>query len=228
MRITILSAFLVVLSFTTSTLAHDGGNLDEMMGAKEQFFQAIDQPAPPFELADANGNIVRLSDFADKIVVLNFIFAGCTDVCPLQSELIADVQSKINISPMKNMVQFISVTTNPSVDTPDILKNYGAAHGLDPVNWLFLTSPPGSPETTTRQLAEKYKVRFAPLDDGQQLHGVVTHVIDRGGRFAAKFHGLRFEPVNLVLYINGLINARSHSEKPSEASWWDTIRGLFR
>jgi protein SCO1 len=32
-------------------------------------------------------------------------------------------------------------------------------------------------------------------------------VIDRGGRFAAKFHGLRFDPLNLVMYVNGLTNS---------------------
>ena len=229
MRLTHLTALLVALSLATPAMAHHPGeNLDEVMGDKEQFFQKIDEPAPPFELADADGNPVRLSDFADKIVVLNFIFASCTDVCPLQSELIADVQSEINITPMKDMVQFITVTTDPDVDTPDVLRSYGAAHGLDADNWMFLTRRPGDAEAATRELSEAYNVRFEPLEDGQQMHGVVTHVIDRGGRFAAKFHGLRFEPVNLVLYINGLTNAPVRSEKLPETGWWDSIRGLFQ
>jgi protein SCO1/2 len=160
--------------------------------------------------------------------VLNFIFAGCTDVCPLHSALIADVQSKINFTPMKDMVRFITVTTNPEVDTADVLKSYGEAHDLDPHNWIFLTRRPGDPEAATRKLSETYNVKFEPLDDGQQMHGVVTHVIDRGGRFAAKFHGLRFEPLNLVLYINGLTNARARPSRPAEAGWWDGINGLFR
>ena len=230
MRLMLRSIVLVAaVTFSTAATAHDdGANLDELMGAREQFFQTIDQPAPPFELADAEGNPVRLSDFADKIVVLNFIFASCTDVCPLHSELIADVQSKINITPMKGMVQFITVTTDPDVDTPDVLRSYGEAHGLDPYNWIFLTKRPGDAEDTTRQLAGAYNVRFDPLDDGQQMHGVVTNVIDRGGRLAAKFHGLRFDPVNLVLYINGLTNAPARSEKPTETGWWSRINGLFQ
>jgi len=204
---------------------HPGADLDRVMGSKEQFFQAIDRPAPPFELADADGNIVRLSDFDDKIVVLNFIFASCADVCPLHSALIAEVQENINITPMKDMVQFITVTTDPGTDTPAVLKTYGDAHRLNPYNWVFLTSRPGQPEDATRQLAEEYDIRFAPLDDGQQMHGVVTHVIDRGGRFAAKFHGLRFEPVNLVLYVNGLTNMPTDA---TEAGWWETLKELFR
>lgn len=207
---------------------HPGADLDRVMGSKERFFQAIDSPAPPFALADADGNIVKLSDFTDKIVVLNFIFASCTDVCPLHSALIADVQSKINVTPMKDMVQFITVTTDPEVDTADVLKSYGETHGLDPHNWLFLTRRPGDPEHATRRLSETFNVKFQPLDDGQQMHGVVTHVIDRGGRLAAKFHGLRFEPLNLVLYINGLTNAPSRPPKPAETGWWDSVKGLFR
>ena len=164
---------------------HPGADLDKIMGNKEQFFQAIDSPAHHFELSDADGNIVKLTDFADKIVVLNFIFGGCTDVCSLHSSLIVNVQSKINITPIKDMVQFISVTTDPMDDTADVLKSYGEAHGLDPFNWMFLNRLPGYPEDATRALSKIYNVKFEPVDDGQQMHGVVTHVIDRDGRFAA-------------------------------------------
>ena len=140
----------------------------------------------------------------------------------------ADVQSKSNVTPMKDMIQFITVTTAPDLDTADVLKSYGEAHGLDPYNWMFLTRRPGDPEDATRTLSETYKVRFEPLNDGQQMHGVVTHVIDRDGRFAAKFHGLRFEPLNLVHYINGLTNASSRPSRPAEAGWWNSVKGLFR
>jgi len=230
MRLTLLSALLLaVFAVAPGAMAHHPGeDLDKVMFSKEQFFQAIDQPAPPFELADPDGNAVRLSDFSDTIVVLNFIFAGCTDVCPLHSALIADVQAKVNATPMRDMVQFITVTTDPATDTPDVLRAYGGAHRLDPDNWMFLTKRPGDPEGATRKLAETYNVRFEPLDDGQQMHGVVTHVIDRGGRFAAKFHGLKFASLNLVLYINGLTNAPHRPEKPAEAGWWESVKALFR
>ena len=186
---------------------HPVADLDRLMGSEEKYFQAIDAPAAPrFELAGAEGNPVRLSDFSDKVVVLNFVFASCTDVCPLHSDLIARVQALVNETPMKDLVQFLTVTTDPAGDTPEVMKGYAKAHGLDPYNWTFLTTREGQPEDATRKLSEEYDVRFDPLEGGQQMHGVVTHVIDRGGRFAAKFHGLRFDPLNLVMYVNGLTN----------------------
>jgi protein SCO1 len=124
----------------------------------------------------------------------------------VHSELIARVQGMVNDTPMKDMVQFLTVTTDPADDTADVMKAYGDAHGLDASNWMFLTTKPGQPDDTTRKLSEGYDVRFDPLEGGQQMHGVVTHIIDRDGRFAAKFHGLRFDPLNLVFYINGLTN----------------------
>jgi protein SCO1/2 len=225
-----LAAFAVSVAFALPLPAiahHPGADLDEVMGSKERYFQAIDEPAPAFELADADGNPVRLADFADKIVVLNFIFASCTDFCPLHSELIAEVQANIAAAPMKDMVQFITVTTDPVKDTAEVLRGYGEAHGLDPSNWKFLTTRPGEPEDTTRKLAMAYGLRFDPVEGGQQMHGVVTNVIDRDGRLAAKFHGLRFEPVNLVLYINGLINNAQDTRAKPEPAWRDWLRGLF-
>jgi protein SCO1/2 len=223
-----LIGFVILALAAVPAAAHqEDADLDQLMGSREKFFQPIDQPqAPAFELADAEGNIVRLSDFSDKIVVLNFIFASCTDVCPLHSTLIAEIQEKVNITPMKDMVQFITVTTDPLKDTPEVLRTYGEPRGLDPANWMFLTRAPGQPEDATRKLAETYNLRFQPLDDGQQLHGVVTNVIDRGGRFAAKFHGLRFDPLNLVLYLNALSNDTRPKELV-EPSWWQRLQSWF-
>ena len=204
---------------------HPGEALDEVMTGQEQYFQTIDQPAPDFNLHDVEGQPVSLSDFADKVVVLDFVFASCTDLCPLQSEFLAEVQEKVNASPMKDMVQFVTVTTDPASDTPDAMRAYGEAHGLDPANWTFLTTRPGDPEAATRALSAAYDNTFTPTGDGQQMHGAVFHVIDRGGRLAGKFHGLAFEPMNMVLYINGLTNAQHEA---TEAGWWDSMAGLFR
>src|SRR3546814_10273270 len=88
------------------------------MTGKEQFFQTIDGPAPGFDLVDADGRPVALSDFADRIVVMHFIYAGCPDVCPLHADRIAEIQEMINQTPMKDRVQFVSITTDPANATP--------------------------------------------------------------------------------------------------------------
>src|SRR3546814_8043323 len=100
--------------------------------------------------------------------------------------------------------EFISVTTDPEHDTADVLVEYGSVHGLDPSNWHFLTRTTDQLEASTRKLAEAYGHRFTPVDGQYQVHGIVTHIIDRDGQWRANFHGLKFSPVNMVLFINAL------------------------
>lgn len=213
-------AIFALLTLTSGAQAHDeAAGIDSYMLAEERFFQVIDQLAPPFNLVDMDGNPVSLTSLADKVVVLDFVFASCTDLCPLQSQVMADVQEKVNASPMRDMVEFVTITTDPSADTPEVMQAYGEAQGLDPANWRFLTIRSGEAEDATRALSETYANTFTPTEDGQQMHGAVFHVIDRGGRLAAKFHGLEFEPVNMVLYVNGLTNAVHEAEDEGGGLW---------
>lgn len=206
---------------------HPGHDLDAVMGSKEQFLQAIDQPAPGFTLQDADGRAVRLADLRGKVVVLHFVYTSCPDVCPLHAERIAEIQALVNRTPMRELVRFVSITTDPEHDTPAVMRDYGPIHGLDPHSWVFLTSGPDRPEDATRRLALAFGHAFTRTEDGYQMHGVVTHVIDREGRWRANFHGLRFDPVNLVLYLNGLTHEEGGPVAPVASSWWERLRSMF-
>jgi protein SCO1/2 len=207
--------------------AHTLESLQEQLFEKEKFFQIKNQPAPEFALQDAEGKPVSLTDFRGKVVVLHFLYASCPDVCPLHAERIAEIQKMINITPMRDRVEFVSITTDPKRDTADVLRPYGETHGLDPVNWMFLTSRPDQPGDATRKLAEQFGHTFTPTEDGEQMHSVVTHVIDREGVLRANFHGLNFEPINLVLFVNGLVNANVPHQEPAAPSIWARIRAFF-
>jgi protein SCO1 len=115
----------------------------------------------------------------------------------------------VNQTPMKDMVRFVTVTTDPANDTAAVMSDYGPAHGLDPANWSFLTTTPDQPEDETRRLALSYGHKFDKTGNGYQVHGVVTHVIDRDGRWRGNFHGLRFNSTNLVMFINALTDGSS-------------------
>ncbi len=225
MKVSGLTALLMVAAVSTGE-AHSLKKLESVLGEREKYFQAIDKTAPAFELQDVNGQAVRLADFRDKVVVLHFVYIRCPDVCPLHAERIAEIQEMINQTPMKDQVAFISVTTDPENDTPEILNDYGPTHGLDRVNWVFLTSGAHRP-TATRELAARYGHKFTLTKEGYQMHGVVTHVIGREGRWRANFHGMNFNPTNLVLFVNALVNDVHRPERRGDRSFWDKVRELF-
>jgi len=207
--------------------AHSLPELEEELQSTERYFQPVDSEAPGFTLRDADGDLVHLTDFRGKVVVLHFIYTNCPDVCPLHAERIAQTQSMVNQTPMKNQVQFITITTDPKRDTGEVLRNYGKAHGLDPLNWVFLTAPSDMPEDVTRDLAKAYGLKFTETADGLQMHGVVTHVIDQDGRLRARFHGLKFDPLNLVVYVNALVNKTQIPHGHGEPSFWNKLKELL-
>jgi protein SCO1/2 len=220
----ILSAFALTLALAPRAGAHSLEELEKALAERERYVEFRNESAPEFALQDVDGRPVALRDFRGKVVVLNFIFASCTDVCPLHSELIASIQKDINQTPMRELVQFVTVTTDPERDTAEVLKPYGATHGLDPANWVFLTSGAARPDET-RSIAMRYGLRFTPTPDGQFMHGVVTHLIDKEGLLRARYHGLKVEPTNFIVHVNALVN---DFHKPhDEPSFWTRLRRWF-
>ena len=207
--------------------AHSLQELQAQLSERERYFQPLDREAPDFALQDADGRPVRLDDFRGKVLVLHFVYANCPDVCPLHAERLAEVQEMANATPMREQVAFVTVTTDPERDLPEVMREYGELHGLDAVNWMLLTRTDGEPEDATRRLAEAFGHKFTRDDEGYQMHGVVTHVIDTQGRWRANFHGLEFQATSLVIFINALANDRHPEAARAEPGFWSWVRGLF-
>ncbi|MFZ5673166.1 MAG: SCO family protein [Pseudomonadota bacterium] len=211
----------VTTSFALPAFSHSLKEVEENLYEKEKYYQPVDVEAPNFTLRDADGRTIGLADFKSKVVVLHFIYASCRDLCPLHAEKIAAVQKMVNITPMRNKVQFVTVTTDPKRDKGQVLRDYGENHGLDPVNWMFLTAAAGEPEDTTRRLAKAYEVEFSLGENGNaQMRGAVTSVIDQEGLLRGRFHGLDFQDVNMVIFINALINKVQVPHADRKSGFW--------
>ena len=211
--------FMLIIGAVAPASAHSMRELESQLMDRERYVEMTNRQAPGFTLDNADGDAVSLDDFAGKIVVLNFTYARCKDVCPLHSQLIATVQDQINVTPLRDQVQFISIATDAedNAETMDIMRSYATVHGLDPANWLFLYRGSGAASATI-DLAQRYGLKFTYTEDGDQMHGVVTYVIDATGMIRVLFHGLDFDPTNLTLYLNALVNDRHGSERPEAAA----------
>ncbi|MBT0670105.1 SCO family protein [Novosphingobium profundi] len=72
----------------------------------------------------------------DRAVALNFMFTGCSSVCPMQSLLLSRTQKLLGAK-MGREVVFLSISLSPIGDTPQKLTAYAKAHDAGP-GWLFL------------------------------------------------------------------------------------------
>jgi len=92
-------------------------------------------------LVDQDGREVKfVSDvISDRIVVMDFVYTSCTTICPVLSALFSQVQNKLG-DHLDEDVVLVSVSVDPTQDTPQRLKAYAARHQARP-GWIWLTEP---------------------------------------------------------------------------------------
>jgi len=145
--------------------------------------------APDFALTSQDGAEVTLRDFRGKVVAVSFIYTSCPDVCPMLSDKLARVQDALG-SDFGSKIAFVSITTDPERDTPEVLKEYAEALDADLAGWSFLTGQPAA----VLEVARRYGVAVAPAADGQVDHTLLTTLVDRQGDMRVQYLGYRFDP----------------------------------
>lgn len=132
--------------------------------------------APEFLLRDQESRPFSSTKLAGKVVVLNFIFTTCTDICPLFTTKLVQLQRKLS-GRFGSELFFVSITTDPEIDSPQILKAYALRHGADLANWAFLT---GS-EAKLKDVWKSYSLQVIRRKRGLVQHTSLTTIIDRAG-----------------------------------------------
>jgi protein SCO1 len=107
---------------------------------------------PNVPLTTQDGTTVRFYDdlLKGKSVAINVIFTQCTDVCPLETAKMRELQ-KILGDRMGKDIFFYSISTDPKHDTPEVLKAYAEKFNAGP-GWLFLTGKPEDIKLITRKM----------------------------------------------------------------------------
>ena len=128
-------------------------------------------------LLESTGHPVRLAAVTQgKITLLTFFYTYCVDPlgCPFAHTTLANLRDRVREDPkLKERVRFVSVSLDPTHDTPTVLASYGEEFTIDPkFEWRFLTA---------RRVAELLPV----LDDfGQD----VSVDVDENGRATRTMH----------------------------------------
>jgi protein SCO1 len=156
--------------------------------------------APAFVLLDQEGNRFDSTTLRGKVVVLSFIFTTCTDVCPLFTANLAQLQRTLKNEHTGN-VFLVSITTDPEVDSPKVLKSYAQRYGADFQNWAFLT---GS-ESQLKQVWKGFDVRVIKKGRGLVQHTSLTTVIDRQGTRRFNFFGEKWQLKDLLRDTSALL-----------------------
>jgi len=141
-----------------------------------------------FSLSDQFDRPISSSELRGKIVVVDFMLASCSVICPYVNAQMRKIQDATAHDPD---VRLLSLTLDPEDDTVAVLKNYASSYGASPERWLFLT---GEPTDVRRVIGES----FLPQDkEGEYsfMPGGFTNtqyiaLVDRQGHIVSYYDGL--------------------------------------
>ena len=113
---------------------------------------------PDVEVLDQDGRRFRFyTDLVrGRIVTLNFMFTSCGETCPLVTQNLGQVQDILGARVGRDIFMY-SLTLQPEVDTPEVLRDYAESYGVKP-GWRFLTGAKDDVELLRKSLG------FASLD----------------------------------------------------------------
>ena len=133
--------------------------------------------APDFSLRGSDATELKLSRYRGKVVILEFGFSACSDVCPVTLAALAEARRKLGAE--GNDLQVIYITVDPERDDAERLREYLAA--FDPT---FIGGTGHAEQLAA--VRESYGV-FAKAPEGESgfSHSSYTYLIDRAGKLRA-------------------------------------------
>lgn len=137
-------------------------------------FLLIDQGARPFHFKDLTG----------KVVLVSFVYTSCTDVCPLITSAVGQVQSQLSATE-RAAVHLLSITTDPEIDSPGVLMAYAKRYKADFRNWSFLTGSMVELESVWKSFGVGVKRKGRGIVE----HTPLTVLVDRHRRLRYAYIG---------------------------------------
>ena len=117
------------------------------------------------EVTSQDGRTFRFYDdlMRDKVIMVNFFYTSCNELCPLMTQNLAAVTDLLG-ERMGRDVFMYSISLDPTFDTPERLASYAKANGVGP-GWLLLTGKPDDIELLRHRLGY---VDSDPLQDADR------------------------------------------------------------
>src|SRR5262245_2625923 len=158
------------------------------------------KPAPEFTLTKQDGNRLALKELRGKVLAITFIFASCTETCPLLTAKMTGIQDRLGPA-FGPQAFFLSITVDPERDTPAVLKRYGEAHRANTAGWAFLTGSAAE----IREVAKSYGIYYKKRPLGDVDHTFLTSLVDQSGILRVQYIGVRFNPDEMLRDLRELL-----------------------
>lgn len=165
---------------------------------------AAGAPVPDFTLTDQKNRRVSLSQFRGKVVVANFIYTTCAlpNFCLRLANNFGVLQRRFADALGRDLI-LLTLTFDPTHDTPDVMANYAKQWNANAEAWRFLTGPAAD----VQRACALFGVH-AFATEGLMDHSLHTVIIGRDGKLVANIEGNQFTAAQLGDVVAPLINRK--------------------
>lgn len=143
-------------------------------------------------LINQNGDQYNFGNDKTKLKLIEFMYTHCPDVCPTTTIKMVELRKDLEKAGVFGKdIEFITITIDPYIDTPEILTRYMKDFGIKNSNsWLFLTGDRQNIKTEQqkiRTIAEAMQFQYKDPGNGQFVHTTFTYLVDENNKFIEKF-----------------------------------------
>jgi len=153
---------------------------------------------PDFEFLAESGKSRHISDFRGRALVFTFFFTRCPlpDFCPRMNQNFAKARELIiSMTNTPNNWQFLSISFDPEIDKPAVLRGYANAFRTGTSsNWMFATAS----RATLAEIGPRLDLMVNRDPAGGISHNLRTVVLDPAGRIHRQFDGNQWTPNELA------------------------------
>jgi protein SCO1/2 len=176
---------------------------------------AIGRQVGDYRFIDSNHRAVKLADLRGKPLVVNFIYTGCSQVCPATTQLLAGAVKEAERALGPGTFRVATIGFNVPVDDPASMRAFARKFGLgSSSNWLFLTPEVNEVAALAAQLGFRYEATAAGFD-----HLLQVSILDREGRVYRQVYGDAFDAPLFVGPLVELARNAPVAQPTLEAAW---------
>jgi protein SCO1/2 len=177
---------------------------------------------PDYRLVNQDGKTISLHNYKGKVLLLTFIYTRCQDPnqCTLMSSNFAAIEQELRKQPeLYEKTHLLSISFDPTYDTPKVLRSYGAAYTgryseEDFGHWEFASGTADE----VKGVAQYFGLRYYQSDSGEQqvIHSLRTAVIGPDGKVLKVYRGNEWKPEELTLDLKKALQDEELKPKPTK------------
>nr|WP_218892544.1 SCO family protein [Edaphobacter lichenicola] len=160
---------------------------------------------PDFKLLNQSARTIHLDQFKGKVVLMTFIYTRCqlADFCPRMSHNFSDIDKALAADPaLYRQTHLISVSFDPTYDTPKVLRSYGGAYTGNYTNEKFLHWDFAAPtEKELPAMTQFFNVGVTPGDNKSLTHSLSTVLIGKDGKIVDWYPTNEWKPEDILVAI---------------------------